>query len=766
MMMKKITFLVAMLLLMVNVNAIEIYVTPNGGANNKGTKKDPMSFEAAIKSVSKLLEQKDLPNAGITINVLGGRYRFTNPIVLGSEFQGTANNPIVIRAVEGEEVLFDGSMLLNASSFETVTNKDEKARLSAKAIDKVRVATITNKTMIDRFSKTLMLNLSFNGKEYLPAVFPNHGYADFVEETLSAEITPPAIPVGKEGYGVRAGYVPYLAADKPRGWKGSLTEPCGARARFDNKADEMAGTWQQWENELSRNNTRNQLTGFIEANWLLSSQAIYAASGKEKCVHLSRALAYGWAWRNNDKPFRVFGMLCELDNPGEWHFDPLTNRLFVYPPEKINDNTEISLSVAQGFIELKGASHVQLIGLSVKNVGSGSVYKIGGDHNLVASATISNCTATGVDVGGENNSVKGCNLIDLNVHARLQGGVRSANEIRSANNSIENCHIYQKQFKHEKVNISMNGVGNVFRNNLVHNSLGQAMVVNGNEHLIELNEFFNVGYDEGDGGAIYSGADLGGFGNVYRHNFFHHLMHCPGKVTRSGIHLDDGQSGATCIGNVFYKSAAKGIFTFGGAGHTIYDNVLLEGDRGIYLVQCLGEKYYHMEKEIRQNPKHHRRGTKEDYVGRVEATIGENGWAKSPWLEKYPLFNEVMSDTAMYGRLWPILITVKNNYAYGNKINDIPDHRISPEALAKCKIEDYKEVSPSDFVDYDNLNFQFKDTSKFPDIPFNQIGLKNDEYRKSSPDKTKYRRGVKDFFEGIGSMPGTKKHIDTSTLVE
>ena len=34
--------------------------------------------------------------------------------------------------------------------------------------------------------------------------------------------------------------------------------------------------------------------------------------------------------------------------------------------------------------------------------------------------------------------------------------------------------------------------------------MGQAVTVRGNDHLIELNELFNVGYDEGDGGAIYA----------------------------------------------------------------------------------------------------------------------------------------------------------------------------------------------------------------------------------------------------------------------
>lgn len=90
----------------------------------------------------------------------------------------------------------------------------------------------------------------------------NEGYAGFKEETISPEVYPPAIPVGEEDYGRRAGSVPYLEPGRERGWRGSLDEPRGARARFGNKVEEMAGTWYQWENEIKRNNTRNQLTGF------------------------------------------------------------------------------------------------------------------------------------------------------------------------------------------------------------------------------------------------------------------------------------------------------------------------------------------------------------------------------------------------------------------------------------------------------------------------------------------------------------------------
>lgn len=751
-------------LITISAGAVEVRVAPDGPVGGDGTGESPQDFRSAVDAVSAKLKKSGVPEGGVTVTVGGGRYSFDRPFVLGPEFAGTAERPIVIRA-EGE-VVFDGSKRIAPDAFAPVSDPAERSRLAVSAADRIVAATITDEALISKLRGDLMLNLTIDGTAYLPAVFPNEGYAKMKTGTVTPEVAPPAVPVGKQGYGIRAGNPPHQEPGKPQGWKGTLSDPRGARAGFADKEGEMAGSWEQWERELGRDNTRNQLTGFIEANWLLSSQPIHAASGKDRCLHLSRALSYGWAWRK-DKPFRVFGMLCELDRPGEWHFDSKTNRLFICPPQPITADTVISLPVAAGFMTLDGATHVSVIGLSVRNVGSGSVYHITrGHHNLVASCAVSDCTATGLNIGGTRNAARGCDLFDLNRHVSLGGGRRSPTEITPGHNLVANCHIYQKKIRHEKVNIGLSGVGNAFSANLVHNSLGQAMTIGGNGHVIQLNEFFNVGYDEGDGGAMYAGADLTGYGIVYRHNFFHHLMHVPGKVERSGIHLDDLQAGSTCIGNIFYKSAAKGIFMNGGAGHVLRDNVFLEGFRGIYNVGAGAQKNHDRQEGALKDPNHPYRNTKENYVGRAEKIVGKRGWSNPPWSTTYPLFNQVMSDTGQYGRMWPIRCEVVNNFYYKNTRNNRTEwSRVAPEAMNKSVIRDDRDITPDDFVDYNSLDLRFK-TPGLAEIPFEDIGLQLSEYRAEMPDKRSYRTAIKEFYQGIGSMPGTTKKIDTAKIVE
>lgn len=741
-----------------------LYVAPDGLATNPGTREAPLSFSAALERLSDELNEAGTPAGGAVVILSGGTYSFTQRFILGEEFRGSASAPIVLQAAPGEHVLFDGAPALNAARFQPVTAPEDRARLAASAVDAIRVMTIESPAIIERLRRELVLGISWDGANYFPARFPNQGYAQLDGEAVVSEISPPAVPVGKEAYGVRAGHPPYQAEGRKQGWLGSLDEPQGAHARFADRGDEMAGTWQQWQDELARNNRRNRLTGFLDANWLQKSQPLVSASAETQSIQLSQALAYGWAWKNQDKPFHVFGMLCELDAPGEWYFDVESNRLFVYPPHRMTAETQVRVPVAAGFLHLKGTQHVHVQGLHVQNVASGTIYDLdGGSHNQVSGATVSQSTATGVRISGTQQRVIGCDFVDLNRHVVLTGGRRGPGVLEAGENLVENCHIYQRHYSHQRVGVSVSGVGNQLRHNLIHNSLGQAVTIRGNDHLLEFNELFNIGFDEGDGGAMYAGGDLSGYGVIYRHNFFHHLMHVPGKVERSGIHLDDLQAGAICEGNVFYKSAGKGIFMNGGAGNRVTGNVFLAGFRGVYNVGH-GAQKNHDRQLAALDPSDDYHNTKENYVGRVERALGPQAWNQEPWRSRHPLFAQVMNDAGQYGRMWPIRCTVRDNWFYDN---DRGDHtiwsRVAPEAAAKSIIEGDRVLDPSVFVDYAKLDLRIRPgVTAAPRLPFEKIGLYLDATRTQMPDKAHYRQAIRSHFDGIRSMPGTHKRYDSA----
>lgn len=736
-----------------------LWVAPDGRAQAAGTRDEPLDFTGAMARLAGGASARE-------VLLDGGRYALDAPWRIPAGVRGSAEQPVLVRSADGARVLLDGALELVSSSFAPVTEPAERARLAAAAVDRVLVADVADPRARARLGSAVVLGLVVDGTTWFPSRFPNEGMAQFELETVAPEVCPPGIPVGEQGYGVRAGHPPHLEAGRAHGWRGSLAEPRGARARIVDDAERMAGTWEQWEREIASRPGRHLLTGYIEANWLRAVHQFVSADAETRSVRLAKALAYGWAWRK-DKPFFVEGLLCELDQPGEWHYDAVEQRLYLLPPDGWGPESEIAVPVASGALHFDGCEHVEVRGIEVRNVASGPVVNLGGRFNRLSRSLLTNCTALGVELRGEHNTLVGCDLVDLRGHVNLRGGRRGPGVLESGHNRVENCHLYQRRFARDGVRISISGVGQTLRHCLIHNSGTQAVTVSGNDHLIELNELFNIGFEEGDGGAIYAGGDLAGYGVVYRHNFIHHLMHVPGKVERSGIHLDDLQAGSTCIGNVFYKSAGKGIFMNGGAGHRILDNVFVEGFRGVYNVGAGSRKNYDRQAAIDGDPQHDYRGKKEDYVGRVRALLGEAGWREEPWASRYPRMVEVLDDDGAFGRLWPIRCEVRGNLYSSNQRGDAAIwSRVAPEAAAKSVIADERAIGTDAFRDPAQLNFAWRDPQGFPALPFERIGLRLDEDRAGMPDKAAYREALRRRLEGVPCMPGTRERVDSAALVE
>ncbi len=58
--------------------AMELFVAPDGIAANSGARDSPISFEAALSRASIALTDGGLPDDGLRITLLGGRYPFTS----------------------------------------------------------------------------------------------------------------------------------------------------------------------------------------------------------------------------------------------------------------------------------------------------------------------------------------------------------------------------------------------------------------------------------------------------------------------------------------------------------------------------------------------------------------------------------------------------------------------------------------------------------------------------------------------------------------
>ena len=94
------------------------------------------------------------------------------------------------------------------------------------------------------------------------------------------------------------------------------------------------------------------------------------------------------------------------------------------------------------------------------------------------------------------------------------------------------------------------------------------MRVEGNDHLIELNEAHRVVLESDDQGAVDMFGNPTYRGNVYRHNYWHHLGNWDRQgedshTQRAGIRLDDAICGVLIEGNIFQR-CSTGRTHFGG----------------------------------------------------------------------------------------------------------------------------------------------------------------------------------------------------------
>jgi hypothetical protein len=715
------------------------HLAPNGSDQNLGTKSQPFATLARARDA---IRQDKLdgrfPENGITVWIKGGHYSFDEPLELSAQDSGTEQGPIVYRAQPGETVVFDGNLPIDSSAFHLVTESLNRLNLAART--QAYVAAIDDEGLRELLSRS-DTKLSFDGTMMQLARFPNTGFAHIETITSAGAVY---------AHGRTFGDPPTYSMENPIGGSFTLVEsPSG-----------------NWEAEFQRTQ-KAELSGYLSYDWYRRDHQIARIEGST--LQLLEYSRYGVeSFESLPRRLVVRNLLCELDEPGEWYYDDASNSLYLWPFNPIDASTQLGIWAGPPFALFDEASHVQLQGLTIQgtNSGEGMIVVKGGQHNRIAGCTLRNTTRmAAVFEDGADNGMVGCDLYDVSGHLQLEGGETAT--LNPAGNYAINCHFTQVQAAGFYGRVIIRGVGNIFRNNLIHNAPGQIMTVGGNDHLIERNEMFNTGIEEGDGGAMYSGQQMWSYGNVYRHNFLHHLMCMPQAHPRGGIYPDDHDAGDTIVENVFYKAAHRAVLLNGGAAQTVARNVFVDGYIGIYNTSAYGESAFASIAKYESGEV--KRGDKGDHIWRTQQVVGEEGWNKPPWSTRYPLFTKVMNQEKM--RFFPIACRFIDNVFSGNHQNFMFRTGWGDDDLVDVSTIDYietsgnQDVSPDVFVNAESMDFRFAEPDSWPAIPFGEIGLYVDAHRPVVPDKTAYRMAIKDRFAARPSFDPDARY-DPATVNE
>ncbi len=719
---KLVTILVSTLLLInFNLSAqTSIYVAPYGNNANSGNCDAPVATlqQAVVLSRSTGIK---------SILIYKGRYHFNETVNLDAQDAGLS-----ISAYEDDQVIFDGGLNIEANLFSPVTT-NLGGRIKNSVVNNIYAAQISDVQLVAILAQS-KAKLSFNDKAINIARYPNEGTVVFTEDDLISSIE-----------SVRT--------------DGTHANPVGG-------AFEMVSAFQinnaAWEAEIQRHQ-KAEITGYHSSPWLKEYNLLASVQYNNNHIRMVNGSAYGID-NIKGRGFTYFtNILYELDSPGEWFFDEIDNILYLYPLGTFTDESLISLYAGPELINIKNTANITVENLTIQNIFGNGVNGLGAidvrcsDNVHIAGITFKNIDIASFNFWSDvtNSGAKSCDLIDAG-GSRLYGGSFSNNHVTHGNNYIENCHytkIYAKDEYGKFCGIA--GAGQIFKNNLCHNTNGQPLTFRGIDHTLEKNEFFNTGVEEGDGGAFYTGNQMWNNGSIIKNNFFHHIMSLIGNVVpRAAVHLDDNTCGVDVIENMFYR-AGRGVHGHGGAHRTI-GNIAIKNWLGFRaFIREAGDpllisNYADNMAELQNDPLSSK---KENYIGRALQVTGVDGWEVgvnstnwinrfSPfWLNRYPAYGPMMTAYFNGKEMLPYQYEFKNNFYFDNESNDFWMSSVVDQ-------QNNNQTNLSIFKDPATLNFNYNGTqpSDAPNIPFDLIGLYTDQYRCAIPQKAIYRKAVNDYF--------------------
>lgn len=282
-------------------------------------------------------------------------------------------------------------------------------------------------------------------------------------------------------------------------------------------------------------------------------------------------------------------VLEELDVPGEWCYDRSSGRIVLYPPAGMKKDSFCVLGVSTDhFFRIRG-SDIVLDGFSfTAKIAHPAVTLEGGERNVVRNCRFSGLEYEALFMSGRNSKVEFCDFTGIASAAiRFTGGDVRKDE--KGGNSVENCRVWQ--VCQNKNGFATGGIfldggyGNAVRHCEIHDILEHGLDYYGFGHVIEYNRIWDVSYQFGDSGAVYSKGGGVSYGCVFRYN---DISAAPGWV--HGLYLDDSTSGHIVYGNISRGYGSAGIFVGGGRDNLISNNVmcaaagcgLLVDNRGLF----------------------------------------------------------------------------------------------------------------------------------------------------------------------------------------
>ena len=676
------------------------------------------TLERARDEIRQLKQKTGLPQGGIVVEILGGRYDRKEPFVLTDEDSGTAESPIVYRARPSDVVQLSGGRVIDG--WQPVTDPAVVERLAPAARGKVFQANLKAQGVAEYGDLGLdaewelqlrLAKIDNQGEDAMGSTYASVGKK--VNPRLEVFFNDTPMPISQwpnEGFIKIEEVLGKTKVDR-RGTKGCK------EGIFVYEGDRPS----RWTQEKDA-----WVQGYWFRDWAQQRHKIASLDPDKRIISVEPPY-HNYCYRKGQW-FRGFNLLSEIDLPGEWYIDREAGVLYFWPPGPI-DQSRVEVSMTPWLWKMNDVSHVNVEGILFEAARATAVSIAGGRQCRVVGCTFRNlgCHAVTV-VDGWDNGVVGCDMYNMGGGGiYLVGGDRKT--LKPAGLFAENNHIhhYGRWERMYRPGIFMSGVGLRASHNLIHDAPHAAILFGGNDHLFEYNEIHNVCYESHDCGAIYAGRSWTLRGHVMQYNFIHHMDGKDGGPC-NGIYLDDLFSSAIVRGNVFWQ-VLRPVFIGGGRDNLVENNVFVDCPKAIFIdCRALGWCGPHADGRIKE--------------AKEKGTIAGVRYKEPPFSTRYPKLINLLDDEPKK----PKGNVVRRNIFWagsGEKIcrvngwdkpKDTWWDGIRPQIKSLVTLENNLINEDPKFVDEKAGNFQLHDDSPawglgFERIPVEKIGLFQDDRR-------------------------------------
>jgi hypothetical protein len=702
-------------------NAADFYVVPDGNDTNPGTQEKPVKTLSAARDVVRLWKKNAHAGEPVTVWIKGGRYQVTETFSLDERDSGTADAPVIYRAVKGEQVRIVGSVQIAADQAKIVSDPAILQRMRPEVRGKVVEVDLKQLGVTDYGS------IGPRGFSWPYISAPLELFIDSKPMPLSRwpKAGQPPIKIGKV---LDKGSAPRRGDMSNRG--ATFTYATDGPSRWSAATD----VW---------------ISGIFDVGWADATLKVAKLDIEKRTLSTLQPHFYGFSSGQPWNSWYALNLLEEITQPGEYSVDRTTGKLYFLPPDSFaKSDIEVS-TLSEPLVAMEGASFIHFESMTFECSRGIGVYIERGESNTIAGCTLRNLGIVGVCIGqgiepsdqpvlemtgkpvnraigslyqhlyantttnrqaGRNHLIQSCEIYNIGAGGvSLGGGDRKT--LDAGNNAVVNCdiHDFNRWDRTYRPGVNIDGVGSRIANCHIHDCPGSAILLHGNEHIIELNEIDHAVLDTNDMGAFYMGRDPSERGTVLRNNYWHDIGFSPVAHQSHAIYLDDqGADDTTICGNVFQRTGKLSAIMLGGGSYqTVENNIFINCPAAVYQGKGPARDQLHLAPN-----------------GLFETRCKAVNFQQPPWSTRYPEFTTYLDDRSG---------TPTHNTFLHNLIVDCKQQCIGyPKPLA---MSDNKAI-PADpaFTDPAKLSATIQLNSEiekqlpgFAPIPWSRIGIQHDQ---------------------------------------